>query len=620
MARISNNDKALWTEMIEKDKDKHDHFEDIDDLIEFGYELPEELKEMPWMRNIQTTIPTQVIIVGRKVLSTIESRTFIQPMNTNEKTIEIANQREQALDWHFWLMNKRSQHGLIGDIVESALRYDTVAAITVPLNWQMKGQPGLMPSRYKAAKRQGGFITLIENPKNISARYSPLGLDMVLNHKVMRARDAGLFYDLKDLLREIKGAQEELYVSVYDGWDYEDRKTWVSKPSENTELFMPGAGGHTVWNKKMELDFMPWSVFEGGSSLATGEDHKVRPLLGPIVHTKQAELMNILQSMAMSEATGYAGAPRFIITSADGETMEIAYGDINNPIIAKPAERIEQLNPPVIDQNLLLLFDRLEGAAHQLTGLRALAELDNPSGTAYATVNAQIKQATTALAPAKKLSERALSNIAEVMLRWSAHTGDDIVGYGQRDSNLGSEIRIKNDEIDPDEIYVSVSLEHHIPTDELQQINAATIMMKEMGISFIDAAKKVGISNPEEYLKRKEQELLNQTALQNEIRKMNAQTDIEIAQMQADFQASIQPPVPPEDMGGMNPESESQARLAGNGFAPTRTGAPRREAQSLAAEGQGFNPAMMGTTANELNPGGFTMEGATGVDRSGEPI
>ena len=127
MARISNNDKALWNEMILKDKDKHDHFRDIDELVEFGYELPEELSEMPWMRNIQTTIPTQVIKVGRKVLATIEPTVNIQPMNSNEVTKEIANAREQALMWHFWLMEKRSQHGFLGDVIESALRYDSTA-------------------------------------------------------------------------------------------------------------------------------------------------------------------------------------------------------------------------------------------------------------------------------------------------------------------------------------------------------------------------------------------------------------------------------------------------------------------------------------------------------------
>lgn len=611
--------KSLWTEMIRTDEKKVKHFKKIDEVIEFGLELPPDLKKMKWMRNIQSTLPVEVMVVGTKVLTTIEPTFFLQPLNSNEATIKVANEREQNISWQFQQMDKRHKNGLMGEVVESALRYDSIANFTVPVNWQIKGQTGTIPSRYKAAQNQGGFITTVENPKDIHARYSPLGLDMVLNAKVMRARDAIYFYGKKAarLGDKILGLDGEFYVTVYDYWDYDARVTWISHPNRHAELSMPG-NGWIIEKGEMELPFLPWTVVEGGSSLATASDHTVRPLLGPIVHANQLELQLILQSMAYSEAAGYAAAPRAKITSHDGETVEINFGDIQSKVIIKPGEDYEILPPPAIDGNLLLIFDRIEASSNRLAGLKALADLESPSGTAFATVNAQVKIATTALDPSKKLAERALSCIAENILRWTAHTGDDLVGYGTGDGNLGVEYRTEQKHIDTKEIYISATLSHHIPTDELGRINAVTILMKEVGISFIDAAERLDISNPEELLARKRQEDLDNAMYAIAIKEMNAESDLKIQAKQMELQVGMQQALQAQaqqQQGGENAESLSQARLAQDGQRTTPT-----TTQSLAARGPGFNPNRRGLSPNEVNPQGFTKEGATGIDREGETI
>ena len=616
---------GLWEEMIRNDKEKVDHYKKIDQVIEFGLKLPPHLSEMKWMRNIQSTLPAEIMVVGTKTLTTIGPKAFIQPLNSNAETIKLANEKEQNILWQFQQMEKRAKHGMLGDAIESALRYDAVTSFTVPVEWQMKGHVGTKPSRYKAAMNNGGFMELIENPKDIHSRFSPLGLDKVLNAKVMRAQDAILFYPEAT---KLKAAMEEetleLYVSVYDYWDYDKRILRISKPTEHTNL-SSAFGGDTIINENMELPFLPWTIVEGGTSLATGAAHMARPILSPIVHANQLELQLIVQSMAFAEATGYAAAPRAKITSLDGETIEVSYGEIQSKIILKPGEAYEQLIPPPIDSNLLVIFDRIEASFNRLAGLKALASLDSPSGTAFATVNAQIKVATAALAPPKKLAERALSSMAENMLRWTSHTGQELLGYGFGDGDLGKEYKIRPEHIDTKEIYVDVTLSHHIPTDELQQINAVTILMKEVGISFIDAAKKLDIPNPEELQARYRQEQFDNAEIAIAIKMMNAEADLAIQakQMQLQMgaeQAMQQQQQPPQQGGGPNPESASQARLAGDSFAPNRTGAPRREAQSIAAGGQGFNPNRGGSSPNQANPEGFTRESITGEDSGGEPI
>ena len=170
------------------------------------------------------------------------------------------------------------------------------------------------------------------------------------------------------------------------------------------------------------------------------------------------------------------------------------------------------------------------------------------------------------------------------MLRWTSHTGDPMLGYGTEDGALGKEYKILPEHIDTKEIYVDVSLSHYIPTDELQQINAATILIKEVGIAFVDAAKKLNIANPEELQARYEQEQLDKAELAIAIKKMNAKADLEIQleQMKA-LQGMQGPPQAPPSPGGMNETSMSNARMADTtGFAQSRTGAPREEAQSIA--------------------------------------
>jgi len=618
---------SLWEEMITNDDDKIKHWKNIDKAVQLDYELPAKMKNQKWMRNIVSSIPLTVIVTGKKVLTTIEPSFFIQPLNDEPETIKRANALEQNLAWQFQQMDKRGKNSFILELVESALRYDSIAAFTVPIKWQMEGNTS---AQYKAALNQDGFMTLIENPKNIHSRFSPLGLESVLSAKVMRAKDAAIFFGskAKKLQQAIEGSPTEQYVSVFDYWSYDERIVRISKPTTDDVLASPTAGGWIIEQGEMELPFLPWTIVEGGTALATEEDHKVRPILGPLVHTEQWELMCLLQSMAFSEVTAYRAAPRGIITSPSGETVRVDYGDINQNIILKPGEKYEKLDPPSIDDNLLLVHDRLEGTFNQLTGLKALTELDSPSGTAFATVNAQIKQATTALDPPKRLAERALSTIGENILRWTAHTGDDLVGYGFQDASMGKELVQKKEHIDPQDIYVNVSLSHHIPTDELQQINAATMLMRDLGISFVDAAKKLDISNPEEMLARANQERLNQAAIERRIREMDAESDLKIQAKQMQLQMGAQQAQRQQQMeiiqnaqGGMNEESMSQSRTAGaSDLAPSKTGGERKTIPSRATGGAGNNPALGGESPNIVNPSGLTKEGSTGVDRGGGGI
>ena len=137
--------------------------------------------------------------------------------------------------------------------------------------------------------------------------------------------------------------------------------------------------------------------------------------------------------------------------------------------------------------------------------------------------------------------------------------------------------------------------------------------MKEVGISFVDAAKRLNISNPEELLARARQERLDNAELELAIKRMNAEVDLEIQAKQMQMQMGLQQAMQQQGPGGPNAESESQARMAQDGQRNPNSAAMSRG-------GQGFNPNRGGISPSEADPEGLTREGAIGIDRGGEPI
>lgn len=591
------------------------HFAKIDQMVELDYALPTEMAELKWMRTIKSIDPLSTITTGRRTLATIEPLVFIQPLNNNIITKKLANQNEQNLLYQLKQANKRSEHDIVGDLIESALRYDIVCALTIPLKWQMKGNTAYQ-SRF-ANKNINGFMVQIENPQDVYPRFSPFGLESVLHVKVMRAKDACMFYGdkAKKLWNKIKDEEMELYVTVFDWWG-EQRATWISAPIEHATIAEPTSVEYIIHDEENDMPFLPWTIKKGGTSLSSKSDHSVRPLLGPIAHADLWETQNIAKSLAFSEALGYAAAPRGKITSYADESIVVDYNDINKPVRLKPGEDWEILPPPEIDESLLHVFDRISADMDKLTGIKNLANLDPPSGTAFATVNAVIKAATAALDPPKKVAEAGFAGIFEAMLRWTAYTDDDMVGYVSDGADLGKEFKLSKKHIEVDDIDVEVTLTAHVPTDRLQRINAASLLIKEMDFSKEDAYGEIEVANPQEIMARRQQEILDEVVFANKVKEINAQTELAIQAQQMQMQMQAQ------QAQQAQVQQQEQAQQLQNGSRPqTRTGEPRREAQSQAVRGRpGFDPSRGGQSPNEVDPEGFLREKLTGRDKEGGVI
>lgn len=606
-------------EMIKNDKSRNDLLNKIDDMVECRWSLPDEIKDVKEMREIVSTDPQSVIITGGRTLATIEAQVFLQPLNSNIVTKNVANWHEMNLLWQLRRANERARRDIVGDIIESALRYDAIATFTVPVKWQLKGTG--------RAGDTDGFMVLVENYKDVHPRFSPLGLESVLHVKVMTAQEAVQFWGdkVKKLANKIKGEEKELYVCAFEWWGEDHRATWLSEAVDHPTAVEATSVEYIVHNEDPKLPFNPWSIEEGGSSLGTSAAYQIRPLLAPIAHTNAWETQNLALTLAFSEAIAYSAAPRGIVTSYAPDSVTIDYGEFHQPVRLMPTDKYEKLDPPAIDQNLLHIYDRENARIDKLTGIKNLANLDPPSGTAFATVNAVIKAATSALDPAKKLAEAGLGGIFKKMILWTAHTKDPMVGFGYHDYDMGREYTLEPEHIEPDHVYVVGKLTTHIPTDRIQRINAASMLNKELEFSLEDAYREMDIANPEEIMARWEQEQLDRAMLQAEVMKIEADAQLEIEAKQMELQMQMQQQVQQQQMQAQQQAQMQEARkaqlLGEQDKTATRTGEPRKLAQSQAVLGKrGFDTQRGGESPNVASPEGFTRESQTGIDKEGEVI
>ena len=641
MAEIKKEHKKILersAKMMENDSHLVKHYEKIDKMINLEWQLPDKIKDLKWMRKVISTDPQSALKTAIRTLSTIEPVPSYQPTNPHDETKQNASNIEMNLLWQLRQADKRSRKKLVADIVESALRYDKVCVQTIPLKWQIEAQgefEGEMPTRYKAAQNLGGFMVEVHNPKDVHDRWTPLGLDAVLLAKVMESREAVAFYGeaASELAEELEDEDNETWVTVFDYWDYDRRLVTCSAPTENRHKESPESSEYVfVDSEESEEDFDMaflggWTVVEGGTSLEADKTNSVRPMLGTIAKSDMWDTQNIAQSLSFSESISYAAAPRGIIKSPNADEVRIDYGDINRPVRLKPGEDYEQLTPPAIDQNLLHISDRIQAAIDKDTVAKSLQNLDFPSGTAFATVNAVIKSATAALDPYKSLAEKAIAGIFENMLRWTAYTKEPMRGFGYHKQDEGTQYTLKPEFIDTSNIYIRVKLSAHVPTDYLQRIEAAIAMKDQLDFPKEDAYKHLDVPNPDQVMEKRWQERLEEHEMQLRMQRRQAQNELAIQQQQMAMQMQMQQAAQQQQANLQGRMQQRGTPRQGSVMRGTRqqlgqqpqgrTGVPRREAIAAAVS---RNPARTGVSPNQSNPQGNLRERRTGRARGGEEI
>jgi hypothetical protein len=562
--------------MIEDDKKYVQLCQDIDDIIHGNWDLPDELNDKGWMRTVVAPEPAAALNTAVKVLSSELPNLKMMPLVPTDDARSTVNTIEKVLLWEFMSSNKRNEGSIIADMVRSALRYDAIVMNIKYLPYQADSLKTIKNGIKERILSKGKYALDLYNPANVHYQYNSYGLDCVL---LAYNTTAGKILDEWGNLaaKVLKGVPENADYTYYDYTDITHRAVWVTpgKDSKTDNTMM-------ILNEDHELPFIPWICKRGGTSLESKTEFKHKPLLENVVRMNIWKTLNVVGSLFTSETISYAASPRGIVNGPGGEFVRIDYGDPNKPIVLKPGQTYQPINPPAIDRALTEIYDRTKAQVDANTSVSVLHNMNFAAGTAYASINALLQTAIASLQPYKKLAETALSEIFEQMLLWLDFTGDSLSAYGKKGKDYGNIYTVTPDMFDPEHIYIDVVLDSSAPTDMLQRINAGAMLI-QMGVPKQRVFEQLNISDPEQAIIEKRQELFDdmevQIAMQE--RQIGAQ-----AQLQQMLQPQRNPATPPA-------------------FDTTR--------------GEGFNPAAGGTPPANAAPQ-FTREQITGKDNRGNPV
>jgi len=295
--------------------------------------------------------------------------------------------------------------------------------------------------------------------------------------------------------------------------------------------------------------------------------------------------------------------PLTISTTIDGEGVEVDYTGADPQIKAKTGEQVVPFQPPPLDQAVFSISTEESNRMESALGVSKLAGME-ASYVQYSTVSALIDLNSYNMEQYKRMTEKALEQVAYLMFKWVEYTKDSVNAFRSKqrtpDQPIGEEIILSPENVgNADDLEISVTLTSK--QDKVQAANRVT-MLKQANFEIPDAEllEELGFENPELLSSRWKEQQLKAIALQNLITKLQGQVNLELKaqemqmqmgmqqaqmQQQQQMQQQAQPPQDPNAQGQMgqmaNPEQ---------GYPST-------------PEGQGFNGASGGTPPMMAEPG-----------------
>lgn len=580
--------KNLAEQMIKNDQRRDNAYAAYEAMDRCEWTLPAEVARLGWVKSVKSTDPHDAILAGVRVLASLDPRLKVQPVDTSPSGKKLANNWERNLIWQLSSVNRRRQGRVEKDIVRSALMYDEIVAQVVDLDYQVEGVKLLEgnTTRYKMARRFGRFIVNVFNPKFVHVRYSSAMPEAVVLCQRRKARE--VMDEWGNAAKKLKEAAEnDLDVDFYDYCDWEIRAVWVSNGKDDTEIVKPTEHG---------LPFLPWIAVIGGNTLEEDGEHKRQPMLYSIYTSGQWETQNIVKSLYVSEVIAHSAAPRAKEEGPNPDETDVNYGDPTRSAKVPPGNVYTPITPPMIDQALLEIDDRMSAAMDKSTVSRILLG-ETATSSSFASLNLVTQTAIGALKNAKDLAEKALSEIYTHMLLWVKESDKPLLAYGKDKKDLGMQYLITPDEIDPEGLYITVQMRPDVPTDQIAKMNAG-VMGKQLGMSNETIMEELGITDPQEETKQFWYEKLFENFMQIQMTAM--QTQVQMAQEQQAMQAQTEMQMQQEQAMMNQAQSPGIPAIGGQGFNPAMGGTPPAMAMPEATREEQTGAAMNGLPVADM--------------------
>src|SRR3990167_1626377 len=581
--------QEIAKDMIDTDRGRDALFQRSDEMFKSQWALPAPLDKVAHIRKVVSTDPHDAIRAATRVLSAVEPSIKFQPLVESLEAKSRANDIERALKWHLMMASRRRRASIVRDIVMSSLRYDEICAQVILLDDQIKhmGGVGADTRRLTAAKRYGPFAIVLHNPMNVHTRYSALMPEAVLLATVQPIKE--VVDMLGDAAKKVRTAMEDddaTYVSIFDYMDLNQRAVWCTTQSDTGLVSAIIDKAITIMEPTDHgLPFLPWACRVGGTTLESDAEHQRIPMLYSLKQSGQWDTQNVMLTLLMSEVIAYAASPRIWIQGPNPDAVEVDYGDVNRPIETNMQTKVTPLPPPQMDQALFTLAKDLQQSIGKSTVSAILQGSDVPAGTAFATLNLATLTAIGSMKPYKELAELGIGDVLTQMLLWINHSGRSIEAY-----TPDGIYEIRPEDVDPQNIYISVELKPDKPIDRQQAINSAATAIAQVGLSKESALEDIGVADPQREMRRALLEQLMANELQKHVQQEQAQLQLAVQQQQMQMQAQMQQAVQEQQMQA---QADIQSQMPPPGAPPGVPG----------AQGQGYNPAEGGEPPANVQPG-----------------
>lgn len=624
--------EEMVRQMVKRDDDLISFLEDIDDVVHGEWNLPPDVENLDWVAPYVSSDPSSALDTAVRTLSSEEFEIFIEALSPDKGVRDKLDKLEYWLKWQLRMADYRTDKNLVDDIARSACTYDRCAIHVTHLGMELEAMEdaGLDVEKWKNdVGTYGKFAYKLANAKEIFFQRGKWGLEAVAH--VYKCRISEAIADYGPLAIELKKAYEErgfddFWVTVVDLTTKEKRVVWVSEGTtltdygdvtvSDTDPMMPSKW--VLIHRDRTLPFIPWAIRSGGTDLETESKHKVKPLLGRVVLTNLHDIQNTILSLTYSEAIATSAAPRYAVIGPQGNIVSVDYRDPTRLMPVPEGHELIPLDTRTVDEGMLHLSDRIKAMMDRETVARFLQNLDMPDGVAYASINAVMQAAISALDRYKDLSENVLSDVCVIMLKYMTARKDVDIIYGSEEE--GSQAYVSWEDYDVDRLYIRAELSANAPTDYMQRINAAVAMNQQLKFPLEEAYRFLNVPNPKQIIDRHTQETMDSFAVQQYLMQIQAMNQIKIQQA---AQAAAQ-----QQSMAMQQAQAQSARAQGMGRGPvqnprnTPSAAPRSEEERAAFElarmmgGRNFNTGQGGEPPATTSPGS-TREVVTGRDRGG---
>lgn len=599
------NDKDLLEfcdSLVDANKTRNEMWAKIDRMVNLEYDLPDAFRHIPGHHKVTRPDPYEDILTATNALAVTEPQIKIDPLVNNLANKAKANEREKWLLWQLKKLDNRTGGSIVAKIIESAMKYHAVCFSTQHVEYAWKARETVSGKTRTFRRAHSPFAFTWYNPQNCFWQHSEYGLERVLAYSVETLQTVLDEYGKAagELERKIKGGGKKAdtlkYVTKWYYCDHDVIRVWAV-PSTTLTMTKPNSKDAVFLLKaENDLGFIPFVCEEVTSTDATNT-HK--PLLFATFQTGWWETQNTLETILMTQVIQHAADPEWVEETQTGESkVRYEYEHLVGGVaIVPPGHRLQKINKTQLDQGLLTQAERL-GNFQQRTG--AARTLTGGVGVeGFAQQNQLISVSGATIAQGHSLSERAIAEGLLQILAWAvkAEPADQPMHVMGDDPMMPEDgYSLVPGEVDLSSTYITVKLKAQNTLGELQAANSAAIL-RQVGYSNETLMEKTGAHDPQEEMKRRKMEELSEVIFQQEVKRLSAQTDLEIQAQQMEMQMQLQqamskplaPPAPTNEIYS-NPQAMAPPSgvPAGPGFNSNGALAP-----AMVAPGTGAPPEMM---------------------------